>query len=97
MAAFMILVFISADFPICNNNIEHYLPTVTYLGNQYCVVWKDLRLRPLHEGKAHFGSRVTKDGAVLDPDGKVISADGAGKMYMAYDGVNFLGVSRNSC
>jgi hypothetical protein len=45
-----------------------------------------------------YGSRVTKDGSVLDPNGVELYTDSAGyRCSAACDGTNFLVVTRNHC
>jgi len=70
-------------------NMQHCV-TVAYSGTNYLVVWMDWRNDPLYPDL--YGTRVSPDGVVLDPEGIAIStaplwqADPA----VGFDGTNFL-------
>ncbi len=94
MVIVMVLILVG-DFPVCTAPRDQYYPSVTYANDQFYVFWSDRRYYPSY---AIFGARVTKDGAVLDPDGKLIFRDeSAYDVNAAYDGSNFLVVFRNGC
>ena len=65
-------------------------PAVAYGDSLYFVAWTDAR----DEVTTHiYGTRVTLDGGVLDPDGIAISSPagtGESQPAVAYDGTNFL-------
>jgi len=65
-------------------------PTVAFDGIDYLVVWEDFRDFP--DPFKIFGARVTPGGAVLDPNGFIISdpASGAFRPAIAFDGTNSL-------
>jgi hypothetical protein len=71
--------------------VEHqaYYPAVAFDGTNYLVVWGTYR-----DGIGHdvYGARVSVDGAVLDPDGIVISTavDGQPWPAVAFGGTNYL-------
>ena len=59
-----------AGFPIASLG-AHYYPSVAFDGNVFLVTWHDGRNDPW-ENLDIYGARITRDGAVLDPDGFVI-------------------------
>ena len=95
MMTTLIFVLLSADFPICTAANFNGYPTIYYADDQYYVFWVDQRLLP---NMSIFGARVAKDGTVLDPDGIEVYTDSAGyDCNVAFDGTNFLVVTRNHC
>lgn len=92
----MSLYLVNADFPICTNSLSQYYPCPLYENGQYYVFWSDRR----HHSPDYsiYGARIATDGTVLDPDGKLIFRRQTGyELSAAYDGANFLVVSRDSC
>ncbi|HIE06324.1 MAG TPA: hypothetical protein EYP58_05935 [bacterium (Candidatus Stahlbacteria)] len=89
------IILMLADFPIAvASNYQEY-PEVSYANDQFNVFWIDYRLFP---DLSIYGARVAKDGTVLDPNGKRIYSDSASySCDVAYDGTNFLVVTRNRC
>jgi len=91
----LLLVLLGADFPICTAANFNGYPSIHYANDQYCVFWVDQRLLP---NMSIFGARVAKDGTLLDPNGVEIYTDSASyDCDVAYDGTNFLVVTRNHC
>ena len=95
MIIHIILVLISADFAISTApNFTGY-PSLCYANNQFYVFWIDQRTLP---NMSIFGARVTKQGVVADTSGIEIYTDSASyDCNVAYDGTNFLVVTRNHC
>ncbi len=93
----LILLFVGADFPICTYDNSQDFASVFYANDQYYVFWRDHRyFQPYH---SIYGARVTTDGTVLDPDGKLLYKkwtidEGAS---IAFDGTNLLAVFRYYC
>jgi hypothetical protein len=89
------LFLIRADFAICPAaNFSGY-PVVGFVQDQYYSFWIDQRLSPL---MSVYGARVTKSGVVLDSIGIAVYTDSAGYgCNAAFDGTNFLVVTRNHC
>ncbi len=92
----MSLYLINADFPISTNSLTQHYPCPLYENGQYYVFWSDQRY--YSPDYSIYGARVAIDGTVLDPDGKMIfRRQTAFELSAAYDGANFLIVSRDSC
>jgi len=94
----MSLLLVNADFPICTEaNIQNY-PTPIYTNNQYCVFWTDYRDNSTTSTSCLYVARISNDGTVLDPGGKLVFRDSVTeKPVVAYDGTNFLVALRNGC
>lgn len=96
--AFMICMLLGADFPICTAQEYQSFPVVEYASDMFYVFWIDRRLYPIKQQYAIYGARITPDGHVIDPDGKLVFCDSAsGQFDVAFDGSNFLIVCRNRC
>ncbi|MCX7995956.1 MAG: T9SS type A sorting domain-containing protein [candidate division WOR-3 bacterium] len=70
-------------------NYQWY-PAVAFDGTNYLVVWGDRRSGPRED---IYGARVSRTGAVLDPDGFPISTAATNGQYfpaVAFDGTNYL-------
>ena len=75
-----------SGIPISVGGRWHWEPAVASNGTDSFVVWWDQR-----SANDVYGTRVTADGTVLDPDGILISSGHGGTMpAIAYDGVNYL-------
>jgi hypothetical protein len=91
----LLLCLVGADFPISTAPNYTGYPAVCWDGNRYGVFWVDQRQLPK---RSLYGARVTRDGTVLDPDGVELYTDSAGyRCSAAFDGENFLVVTRNYC
>jgi len=91
----LLLSLAGADFPISTATGFTGYPSLTYALDQYYVFWIDQRRSP---NTSVYGSRVTRDGTVLDPGGVEIYTDSAGyRCGVADDGTNLLVVCRNHC
>ena len=68
---------------------DQNFPAVAFDGTNYLVVWEDYRAGGLAD---IFASRLSKAGAVLDPNGIAVStaAFTQGKPDVAFDGTNYL-------
>ncbi|UCG31315.1 MAG: hypothetical protein JSV53_05410 [candidate division WOR-3 bacterium] len=92
------LVVPCAEFPICTAADEQYYPCGVYENDQYYVFWADYRYYDVDSSQSVFGARVSTDGTVIDPDGKLLYRNRTGyEPAVAYDGTNFLVVFRDSC
>jgi len=92
----IVVLIIGFDFPICTETAHQYTPVALFENDQYYVFWQDERYFVAQELYALYGARVTIDGTVLDPDGKVLFCDSAAPVLdAAYDGTNFLVVFRD--
>jgi hypothetical protein len=89
------LFLIRADFAICPAVGFSGYPVAGFVQDHYYAFWIDQRCSPL---MAVYGTRITKSGAVLDSAGVAIYTDSAGYgCNAAFDGSNFLVVTRNHC
>lgn len=94
---FIILLF-SSDFPICEAADNQFYPVVTFALDHFYVFWEDRRLVQTDTLYCVYGARVTTDGTVLDPDGKLIFANQVHyDIDAAFDGENFLIAFEDSC
>ncbi|UCD05523.1 MAG: hypothetical protein JSV98_10510 [candidate division WOR-3 bacterium] len=92
------LIMPAADFPICTAADDQYYPCGVYENGQFYVFWADYRYDDVDSSQSVFGARVSEDGTVLDPDGKLLFRNRTGyEPAVAYDGTNFLVVFRDSC
>jgi hypothetical protein len=92
------LVLPSADFPICAAVDEQYYPCGMYANDQFYVFWADYRYYDVDSSQSVFGARVSANGTVIDPDGKLLYKNRTGyEPAVAFDGTNFLVVFRDSC
>ncbi|MCK4250141.1 hypothetical protein KAX97_01745 [candidate division WOR-3 bacterium] len=89
------MVLIGRDFPISTAYEAQYYPVVIFANDQYYVFWEDYRL--YYSDKSIYAARVTTDGTVIDPDGKLILSDRTVIADIAFDGVNFLVAIQDSC
>jgi hypothetical protein len=95
LTALLLFGLIGADFPICTASGYTGYASVVYAQDKFYVFWEDQRQYPL---TGVYGARVTKQGAVLDPDGVELFTDSIGyRVSAAWDGSNFLVVTREHC
>jgi hypothetical protein len=98
LAAVMSILIFNADFAICTADDVQQYPCAVFANDQYYVFWMDDRHHFVDSVHAVFGARVSTNGTVIDPDGKLLFAREAGfTPCAAYDGANFLVVFRDSC
>lgn len=94
---FISLLF-SADFPICTEDNRQQNPCGIFANNQYYVFWEDWRYYAVNGIYALYGARITSNGTVLDPNGKLLfKVQPTYAPAVAYDGANFLVVTTDSC
>jgi hypothetical protein len=63
---------------LCTVTNDQALPSVAAFGTNFLVVWQDARLnQPIAPRMDIYGARVTRTGAVLDPDGFAICTNAA--------------------
>jgi len=95
MTVVLSVFLVQADFPIGPAAGFSGYPTGCYYSNRFYVFWIDQRTSP---NMAIYGARVARDGTVLDPSGIQVYNDSAGYgCNVAFDGTNFLVVTRNHC
>jgi hypothetical protein len=99
MTNLVLFVFMmGSDFPICTAPSFQDYPVVKQVDDLYYVFWADQRLFSSTQKYAVYAARVTADGHVIDPDGKLIFCDSAASRFDVAFGVSsFLGVCRNGC
>ena len=89
----MSLLIVQADFPVCTASYNQAYPCAVYAHNQYYVFWSQ-DSNPF----SIYGARITADGTVLDPNGKLMFSSSTWyEPKAAYDGTNCLVVFRDSC
>lgn len=78
-------------FWICTNQGDQQYPFVTFGIGKYFAVWQDLRISGEFEAII-YGSRITADGTVLEPNGFCVSvrANEQEDPRVAFDGTNYL-------
>jgi hypothetical protein len=95
MSTLILLALVGADFPICAASGFTGFASVVYAQEQFYVFWEDQRQAPL---TGVYAARVTKQGTVLDPTGVELFTDSVGyRVSAAWDGTNFLVVTRQHC
>ncbi|NPV13775.1 hypothetical protein HPY86_02450 [candidate division WOR-3 bacterium] len=79
------------SIPITTRGGHQINPAVAFDGTNYLVVWAD-QLSPIYYYYDIYGTRVTRDGLVLDPQGIAISsaADNQKSPAVAFDGTNWV-------
>lgn len=92
------VIVVGADFPICTATDVQEYPCAIFADNQYYAFWIDERYFNIEGTHCVFGARISTNGTVIDPDGKLLFERQAGfATDVAYDGTNFLVVFRDSC
>jgi hypothetical protein len=78
----------SNDFVISTVVNYQENPTISFDGTNYLVVWIDYR----NDSADIYGTRISQDGTVLDPDAIAISTVINNQLYPAivFDGINYL-------
>ena len=95
MTTMLLLALVSADFPISTAPGFTGYAAVCYAQDQFYVFWEDQRTYPR---TSLYAARVSLDGTVLDPQGRELFNDSAGyRVGAAWDGENFLVITRNHC
>ena len=91
-------MLLNADFPISNEIESQRYPAVGCAQDQYCAFWTDHRFYSIDSSSCLYCSRVSTDGSVIDPNGKLLYYDDAAyEMDVAFDGTNYLVIFRNHC
>jgi len=94
----LLLLLIGADIPVCTATNDQLTPVVTFANQQYYVFWEDRRFVGVDTTYAVYGARVTPEGAVLDPEGKLIFRRQVRyDVAVATDGLGFLVAFEDSC
>ncbi|MEO0189470.1 MAG: hypothetical protein ABIL18_00645 [candidate division WOR-3 bacterium] len=98
----LIYMMFCVDFVVCSADSDQYDPCVIAGNNQYYVFWWDKRYPQMLE--TIYGARVSSNGVVIDPNGKMLIRDSSvahspreHASRVAYDGTNFLVVFRHGC
>ena len=93
-----LLVLSGTDFPVCTAPSFQDHSVVRYVNGCYYVFWCDERFYSSTHLYAVYGARVTADGHVIDPDGKLIFCDSVNTRFgVAFGSSEFLAVCRNGC
>jgi len=95
MILLTLLILIDGDFPINTAYEDQYKSYALFAHDYYYVFWQDMRY--YSPDRSIFAARVTTDGTVLDPEGRLIMRDRTAEAVVAYDGFNFLVVVEDSC
>ena len=75
-----------SSLPICTGNRNEYHPVVATADSTSLVTWDDTR-----DGSSRiYGTRVNKDGEVLEPGGFRVSSASAYRPAIGFDGDNYL-------
>lgn len=94
----VLLILINSDFPVSTAYDHQYYPVVCYAEDQYYVFWEDRRYVSSDALYSVFCTRVTTDGTVLDPDGKLLFTNAVHyDIDAAFDGTSFLVAFEDSC
>jgi hypothetical protein len=92
------ILLLGADFPVCTEVDAQYYPTAIYAFDQYYAFWSDWRFGLMNYTYSLFGTRIARDGTVLDPGGKQLYRDTLKtKPKIASDGTNLLVILREGC
>jgi hypothetical protein len=78
----------TVGLPVCTASENQFFPAVAYNGSGYFVVWEDFR----NGTWDIYGARVSLEGEVLDPEGKLIwkTTNHEVRADIAWDGTNYL-------
>jgi len=94
----MSIFLFDADFPICTAADVQQYPCAVFANDQYYAFWIDDRNFAAESTHAVFGARISPNGTVIDPDGKLLFERQVGyATSAAYDGTNLLIAVRDSC
>jgi hypothetical protein len=94
----LLLALVCADFPVCTAADDQLVPVVCSANDLYYVFWEDRRFVGQDTTYAVFGARVTPQGNVLDPDGRLIYRwQVRYDLNVASDGNGFLVAFEDSC
>ncbi|MCX7994747.1 MAG: hypothetical protein N3A65_03100 [candidate division WOR-3 bacterium] len=98
----LLILMFCADFVVCSADSDQVDPCVIKANNQYYVFWWDKRY--MGELETIYGARVSNNGVVIDPNGKMLHRDSSvghspreHSPRVVYDGTNFLVVFRHGC
>ncbi len=82
------VVLDTASHPVCTASGNQFFPAVAYNGSGYFAVWEDFR----NGTWDIYGARVSLEGEVLDPEGKLIwtTPNQEVRADIAWDGNNYL-------
>jgi len=98
MAVMLLLALVGAEFPVSSAASDQSLPVAVFANSQYYVFWEDHRFLSEDTTYAVFGARVTPEGAVLDPEGKLLYRWQARyDLSVATDGRGFVVAFEDSC
>jgi len=90
-----VAILFCADFPICTYTGSQWHPSVFYGFGQYYAFWWDYRNT---DTLSFFGTRISTNGTVIDPNGKPIFRHAADfTPDIASDGANLFLVFRDYC
>lgn len=77
--------------PVCISPADQEQPAVAFDGENFLVVWQDSRIESYGYPHTIYGARISRDGAVLDPSGIMISTASDYQSFpaVAFDGTNY--------
>lgn len=94
----LLLCLVGAPFPVSIAETDQSLPVPAFANGQYYVFWEDHRFLSEDTTYAVFGARVSPQGMVLDPDGKLLYRWQARyDLSVATDGSELLVAFEDSC
>jgi len=94
----LLLALAGADLPVCTAIDDQLVPVAAFAHDKFYVFWEDRRFVGEDTSYAVFGARVTPEGEVLDPDGRLIYRwQVRYDLNVATDGSGFLVAFEDSC
>lgn len=94
----LLMFIVGAEFPISAASSNQSLPVATFANGRYYVFWEDHRFLAEDTTYAVFGARVTPEGTVLDPEGRLVYRWQARyDLSVATDGSDLVVAFEDSC
>jgi hypothetical protein len=94
----ILLLCIGTEIPVSTAADDQLTPVVCFANSQYYVFWEDRRSLSIDTLYGVYCARMTPDGTVLDPDGRMVfKRQVRYDVSAAADGINFLVAFEDSC